>query len=134
MTSVPLRLAQVRLLGVSPRALEVWEGFFFASVLFHHADLALPFDAALAGLVTTPVMHDIHHRADATATDSNFSAGLSLWDRLHGTFSDVRPSVPMGVPAYRDASEIDLAGSLALPFAVQRAAFTADDSASGLPA
>jgi hypothetical protein len=42
--------------------------------------------------------------------------------------------VPIGVPAYRDASEIDLAGSLALPFAVQRAAFTADDSASGLPA
>jgi sterol desaturase/sphingolipid hydroxylase (fatty acid hydroxylase superfamily) len=96
--SVALRLAQVRVLGVSPRALQLWEGFFFASVLFHHADLDLPFDAPLAWLLTTPGMHDIHHRADATALDSNFSAGLSLWDRLHGTFSDREPPVPIGVP------------------------------------
>ncbi len=96
--SVAVRLAQVRLLGVSPRALALWEGFFFASVLFHHADLELPFDAPLAWLLTTPGMHDIHHRADAAALDSNFSAGLSLWDRLHGTFSDVQPAVPIGVP------------------------------------
>ena len=96
--SVALRLAQVRLLGVSPRALRLWEGFFFASVLFHHADLDLPFDATLALVLTTPGMHDIHHRAEVAALDSNFSAGLSLWDRLHGTFSDVQPDVPIGVP------------------------------------
>lgn len=96
--SVALRLAQVRVLGVSPRALELWEGFFFASVLFHHADLDLLFDAPLALVLTTPGMHDIHHRADAAALDSNFSAGLSVWDRLHGTFSDVEPPVPIGVP------------------------------------
>lgn len=96
--SVPLRLVQVRVLGVSPRALTLWEGFFMGSVLFHHADLALPFDALLARVVTTPGMHDIHHRATAAALDSNFSAGLSVWDRLHGTFSDVRPDAPIGVP------------------------------------
>lgn len=96
--SVALRLAQVRLFGVSPRALELWEGFFFASVLFHHADLDLRFDAPLALVLTTPGMHDIHHRADAAALDSNFSAGLSVWDRLHGTFSDVEPPMPIGVP------------------------------------
>ncbi len=123
--SVPLRLAQVRLLGVSERALELWEAFFFASVLFHHADLDLPFDARLAWLLTSPGMHDIHHRADLAASDSNFSAGLSLWDRLHGTFSDLQPAVPIGVPGYRDPTEIDLAGSLALPFVEQRNAFPA---------
>ncbi len=96
--SVPLRLAQVRLFGVSPRALELWEGLFFASVLFHHADLEVPFDAPLAWLLTTPGMHDIHHRADAASLDSNFSAGLSVWDRLHGTFGDSAPVVPIGVP------------------------------------
>lgn len=96
--SVALRLAQVRLLGASPRALALWEGMFFASVLFHHADLELPFDAPLALLVTTPGMHDIHHRADTASLDSNFSAGLSLWDRLHGTFADTAPAVPIGVP------------------------------------
>ena len=96
--SVPLRLAQIRLFGVSPRALVVWEGFFFASVLFHHADVDVPGDSKLAWLLTTPGMHDIHHRADAASLDSNFSAGLSLWDRLHGTFSDTVSSAPIGIP------------------------------------
>lgn len=113
--SVPLRLAQVRLLGVSPRALAVWETFFTGSVLFHHADLELPFDAALAGVLTTPGMHDIHHRADAAALDSNYSAGLSVWDRLHGTFSDVQPDVPIGVPGTL-ADDKGLEAMLRLPF------------------
>lgn len=96
--SVPLRLAQIRLFGVSPRALDIWEGFFFASVLFHHADIDVPGDAALALLLTTPGMHDIHHRADAASLDSNYSAGISLWDRLHGTFSDTASAAPIGIP------------------------------------
>lgn len=112
--SVPLRLAQVRLLGVSPRALALWEGFFMASVLFHHADLELPFDSPLSMVLTTPGMHDIHHRADAASLDSNYSAGLSLWDRLHGTFADTAPAVPIGVPGQGDHGLADL---LALPFA-----------------
>jgi sterol desaturase/sphingolipid hydroxylase (fatty acid hydroxylase superfamily) len=96
--SVPLRLAQIRLFGVSPRALEAWEGFFLASVLFHHADVDVPGDARIAWLVTTPGMHDIHHRATAAALDSNFSSGISLWDRLHGTFSNQLVKVPIGLP------------------------------------
>ncbi len=112
--SVGLRLAQVRLIGVSPRALAAWEGFFMASVLFHHADLDVPGDAALAWLVTTPGMHDIHHRADAGSLDSNYSAGLSVWDRLHGTFADTAPDVPIGVPG--DMAEQGLVAALLLPF------------------
>jgi sterol desaturase/sphingolipid hydroxylase (fatty acid hydroxylase superfamily) len=116
MVTVPLRLAQVRLFGVSPRALTLWEGFFLGSVLFHHADLDLPFDRELAWLVTTPGMHDIHHRADPASLDSNFSAGLSLWDRLHGTFSDVMPAVPIGVPG-EAMDELGVVRMLALPWA-----------------
>ncbi len=125
LVSVPLRLAQVRLLGVSPRALAVWEGFFFASVLFHHADIDLPFDAPLSWLLTTPGMHDIHHRADLAASDTNFSAGLSLWDRLHGTYSAVQPPVPIGVPGYRDPAFMGFIEALAMPFDAQRDAFAA---------
>ena len=113
LVSVPWRLVQVRVIGASPRALALWEGFFFASVLFHHADLDLPFDALLSRLLTTPGMHDIHHRADRAALDSNFSAGLSLWDRLHGTFSAARPDVPIGIPG---GGAQGLAAALALPF------------------
>lgn len=113
MISVPLRLVQVRVIGASPRALAAWEGFFFASVLFHHANLDVPNDADLALIVTTPGMHDIHHRADATALDSNFSSGLSLWDRLHGTFSNAAPPVPIGLPG---GGAQGLLAALAMPF------------------
>jgi sterol desaturase/sphingolipid hydroxylase (fatty acid hydroxylase superfamily) len=116
--SVPLRLAQVRLIGVSPRALAVWEGFFFASVLFHHADIDIPGDDKLAWLLTTPGMHDIHHRADAESLDSNFSAGVSLWDRLHGTFSDQASSATIGIP---DNWPQGLVAALELPFELERA-------------
>ncbi|WP_426163737.1 sterol desaturase family protein [Sandarakinorhabdus sp. DWP1-3-1] len=114
MISVGLRAAQVRVLGVSPRALAAWERFFFASVLFHHADLDVPGDAGLAWLLTTPGMHDIHHRADAASLDANFSSGLSVWDRLHGTFADTAPDVPIGVPGL--AVDQGLVTALLLPF------------------
>jgi sterol desaturase/sphingolipid hydroxylase (fatty acid hydroxylase superfamily) len=120
LVTVPLRLAQVRLFGVSPRALALWEGFFLGSVLFHHADLELPFDAELSVLLTTPGMHDIHHRADYAALDSNFSAGLSLWDRLHGTFSDHAPAVPIGVPG-PVPEDLGLVQMLALPWQADEA-------------
>jgi len=111
--SVALRLTQIRLLGVSPRALEIWEGFFFASVLFHHADIDVPGDARLAWLLTTPGMHDIHHRAAPAALDSNYSSGLSLWDRLHGTFSDLDWHEPIGLP---EGAPQGFAAALAMPF------------------
>jgi sterol desaturase/sphingolipid hydroxylase (fatty acid hydroxylase superfamily) len=112
--SVPLRLAQVRLFGVSPRALALWEGFFMGSVLFHHADVEVPHDRELSWLLTTPGMHDIHHRADFAALDSNFSAGLSVWDRLHGTFADTAPDVPIGLVG---GGPQGLVAALTMPFA-----------------
>ena len=111
--SVLLRLLQVRLFGVSPRALALWENFFSASVLFHHADIDIPGDACLAWLLTTPRMHDIHHRAEPAGLDSNFSAGISLWDRLHGTFSDRVSAQPIGLP---EGGEQGLLAALAMPF------------------
>lgn len=111
--SVPLRLAQVRVFGVGPRALALWEGFFGASVLFHHADLDLPFDREMSWLLTTPGMHDVHHRADTASLDSNYSAGLSLWDRLHGTFADTAPDVPIGLVG---GGPQGLAAALLMPF------------------
>lgn len=116
--SIPLRRAQVRLLGVSPRALAVWEAFFGASVLFHHANLRLASDARLAWLLTTPGMHDIHHRAEISATDSNWSSGLSLWDRLHGTLRLTPSAAPIGVPGYPEP--VGLGEALVLPFAPPR--------------
>ena len=125
--SIPWRAAQVAVLGTSRRALSVWQGFFFASVLFHHANLRLParLERCLAAVLTTPRMHGIHHSAARAQTDSNWSSGLSLWDHLHGTFRlDVaQRDIRIGVPAYRDPAEARLGPSLAMPFQRQRDAW-----------
>lgn len=122
--SIPWRLAQIRLVGAGPATLAVWQGFFLASVFFHHSNLALGrWDRRLAWLLTTPAMHDVHHRASRDATDSNWSSGLSLWDRLHGTLRWERPAVGMGVAAYRGPAATGLRAALALPFVKQREAW-----------
>jgi len=98
--SAPVRAAQVAAIGVSPRALAIWQGWFFAAILFHHS--------AVRG-----------------ETDSNWSSGLALWDHLHRTFRlDVpQDEIVIGVPAYRDADALGVLPSLALPFGQERDAW-----------
>ena len=129
--STPYRAAQVALIGVSPRALKIWQGWFFGSVLFHHSNLALPewLERLLARFVTTPRMHGIHHSAVQGQTDSNWSSGLAVWDHLHGTFRlDVPPDqITIGVPAFRNADELGVGASLAMPFGHERDAWAPAD-------
>ena len=126
--SIPYRVAQVALIGVSRRALRVWQACFFVSILFHHSNLRLParLERRLAALFTTPRMHAIHHLAAEAETSANWSSGLSVWDRLHGTFRlDARqPATRIGVPAYDDPKQTWLRASLILPFARQPDAWT----------
>ena len=85
--SATWRAAQVAVIGVSPLALSIWQSLLFASVLFHHSNVRLPEAAErwAALLVTTPRLHGIHHSVVREETDSNWSSGLTVWDRLHGT-------------------------------------------------
>src|SRR5207244_11897822 len=53
----------------------------------------------------------------AEETNANWSSGLTIWDRLHGT---LRLNVPqdeviVGVPAFRDPQSVTLPKALALP-------------------
>jgi sterol desaturase/sphingolipid hydroxylase (fatty acid hydroxylase superfamily) len=123
LVSVPWRAAQVALLGVSPRAFGAWQKFFFLSVLFHHANLCLPerLERALALVLTTPRMHSIHHSTVKEETDSNWTSGLSFWDRLHRTFrwNVAQRDLQIGVPGYRDPAALRLRPSLEMPFRPQ---------------
>jgi sterol desaturase/sphingolipid hydroxylase (fatty acid hydroxylase superfamily) len=85
--SVPFRAAQVRVLGVSPRALTLWQALLLASILFHHSNLRLSerADRSLSRLIVTPRLHGIHHARDPRLRESNWSNGLALWDVLHRT-------------------------------------------------
>lgn len=125
--SVPWRGAQIFLIGVSPRALSVWQNLLFLSILFHHSNVRLPpeVERRLSAVVVTPRMHGIHHSVVKDETDSNWSSGLTVWDRLHGTLKldAARAEVTVGVPAYRDPQEVGLSEILKLPFGDERPAW-----------
>lgn len=118
--SVPWRCAQIVLIGVGLRELKLWQRLTLAEVLFHHSNVRLPLEAErrLAWLIVTPRLHGIHHSVMREERDSNFSSGLTLWDRLHGTgnFNLERDNVTIGLPEDNRRVEATLFDTLALPF------------------
>jgi sterol desaturase/sphingolipid hydroxylase (fatty acid hydroxylase superfamily) len=122
--SVPWRAGQIVLIGVSPLSLSIWQTALMLSILFHHSNVRLPLDLEkrLNYLIVTPRMHGIHHSIIRAEEDSNWSSGLTLWDRLHGTLKLNVPQreIMIGVPAYRDPGEVRLAKILVMPFKKQR--------------
>jgi sterol desaturase/sphingolipid hydroxylase (fatty acid hydroxylase superfamily) len=130
--SVPWRAAQVLVLGVSPLSLSTWQTFLLISIMFHHSNVRLPIDVenALSRMIVTPRMHGIHHSIVRKETDSNWSSGLTIWDRLHGTLRlDVpQDEITIGVPAYRSPEELEFHALLQMPFTEERPAWTLSES------
>ncbi len=122
--SVAWRAAQIVVIGVSPASLRIWQAFLLTSIIFHHSNLELPkeLERRLNKLVVTPRMHGIHHSIIEEETNSNWSSGLSIWDKLHGTFRDIsdHDGVTIGVPAYRRPEDLALTRLFELPFLEQR--------------
>jgi len=130
--SVPWRLAQIAVIGVSPGALAAWQSLTLASVLFHHSNTALPdrLERIIRLVLVTPRMHAIHHSTNRAQRDRNFSSGFSIWDRLHRTLRiDARAQdVEIGVVGYDDAEGVRLGRIAGLPFAFRQ---TTEDTATG---
>jgi len=120
LASIPWRCAQIVLIGVGQRTLSMWQALTFAEVLFHHSNLRLPrgLEHALAWIVVTPRLHGIHHSFVREERDSNFSSGLTIWDRLHGTarFDIGRDEVEIGAREGNQLQDVTLSKTLALPF------------------
>ena len=125
--STAWRAAQVVVIGVSPEFLRLWQAILLPSVLFHHSNIDLPkrLESILSKFLVTPRLHGIHHSIVQCETDSNWSSGLSVWDRLHGTFRDrsAGDEVNVGVPAYRRPSDVTVGKLLELPFHKQPSAW-----------
>jgi sterol desaturase/sphingolipid hydroxylase (fatty acid hydroxylase superfamily) len=125
------RALQITFIGVSPLSLSVWQTFVGVSIIFHHSNVRLPLEIErkLNRIFVTPRMHGIHHSLVEAESNSNWSSGLTVWDRLHGT---LRLNVPqdeitIGVPAYRDPADAELPKILEMPFVEQRATWLLRD-------
>jgi sterol desaturase/sphingolipid hydroxylase (fatty acid hydroxylase superfamily) len=122
--SVAWRAAQIVVIGVSPASLRMWYALLLPSVIFHHSNVEMPerLERKLNAVFVTPRMHGIHHSVVKEEADSNWSSGLSIWDRIHGTFRDIsnHEGVDIGVPAYRSPDEITVGKLIVMPFEEQR--------------
>ncbi len=112
--SLPLYL----LLGVGVFELLVYNAVLVPVALFHHANVRVPprVDRLLSALIVTPSMHFVHHSKWVEETDSNFSAVLSVWDRLFRTYRR-RPveEIDFGLGGYEERDYATLRGMLATP-------------------
>ena len=122
--SIPWRAMQIAAIGVPADALLIWQNLLLLSILFHHSNVELPVgvERLLARLIVTPRLHGIHHSIVPAETNSNWSSGFTVWDRLHGTlrFDVPQQAITIGVPAYPAPADVTLANSFALPFRPQR--------------
>jgi sterol desaturase/sphingolipid hydroxylase (fatty acid hydroxylase superfamily) len=122
--SVPWRAAQIVVIGVDPRTLSLWQTLTLMSVLFHHSNVRLSprVERLLGTVIVTPRMHGIHHSREEREMDSNWSSGLSVWDRLHGTLRlDVRQDdIEIGVDDAVQPELVTLPRMLAAPFMMER--------------
>ncbi len=123
--SVLFRAGQVLLIGVSPNALQIWQGLLFLSILFHHSNVCLPkeFEEKLEKIIVTPRLHGIHHSVEKDEMDANWSSGLSVWDYLHGTFRNDIPQkeITIGVKGFDEESDVTIGKMLVEPFTNQEA-------------
>jgi len=129
--SVPIRAAQMIVIGVDAWTLWLWQTILFGAILFHHSNLRLPLavERLLVRLMVTPRMHGIHHSDRLNEANSNWSNLFSWWDYLHGTIllNVPQPHLTVGVPAYSQESEVTVGKILSLPFRRQRRDFHRGD-------
>lgn len=84
------KLLCIVVIGPAVIAVFIFELWLNVGAMFSHADIALPrkIDRIVRRLIVTPDMHRVHHSVYGREINSNYGFGLSLWDRLFGTYID----------------------------------------------
>ncbi len=117
------RMLLIPILGIQLWEVALFDLIIFANVQFHHANIGIsPFgDRILRIFLTSPEMHKVHHSMDPEELNSNYTAFLSVWDRLFGTFK-LNPNphaIKFGVEGYRDPSQLKVVSLLKNPFTLR---------------
>lgn len=87
--SIFLKSIAVLIIGPAVVAVILFEAFVNGTALFNHANVRLPkwLDATVRLVFVTPDFHRVHHSTIVRETDSNYGFGLSVWDRIFGTYN-----------------------------------------------
>lgn len=87
--------------------------------LFAHTSLKLPAktEKVLGLLIITPGIHHVHHHFELPYTDSNYGDVFSIWDRMFGTYKEMKPSaIRFGLDLYEGHSTTDFLELVKFPF------------------
>jgi sterol desaturase/sphingolipid hydroxylase (fatty acid hydroxylase superfamily) len=118
--ALPVRVAGIAALGVSPLGVLAFELVFGAMNLLEHGNFDVPrrAEAPVARALVTPAMHRLHHARNTAELNSNFGTILSLWDRALGTLraSSRELRFETGLPGEAGEREMAFAASLTAPF------------------
>jgi len=129
------RLAVLPLMGMTIEQLAVYELIVMPIVLFHHSNIRISprVDRLLRIVIVTPRMHWVHHSRYRPETDSNFASGLSVWDRLLGTFRLRKDplGIRLGLDGFDEARSMTLLGMLKSPLQRTPRGWTGDDGGEG---
>jgi len=104
--------------GIPPLAVLIYPLLVLPVLLFQHANVRLPvsLDRVLVWLISTPSMHLVHHSRRPVETDSNYATGLTVWDRLFGTFSPSNSPHGIGLDGFDTPPQQTLRGMLRNPW------------------
>jgi sterol desaturase/sphingolipid hydroxylase (fatty acid hydroxylase superfamily) len=123
--ALPVRMAAIVALGVTPSGVVLFEIVFGVANLLEHGNFDLPAraNARVQRVLVTPALHRAHHEARWGRLDSNYGTVFSLWDRAFRSFRGSSPAdrFATGLPGRDPSSARSLAESLWLPFRAGRA-------------
>ncbi len=87
---------------------------------FNHANIQFPawIEKPLSWILVTPNMHRVHHHYVLPYTDTNFGNIFSVWDRLLGTYAEMKQAdIIFGIDTYMEQHEhSDIGRLLKIPF------------------
>ena len=116
-----LRVPLLFLTGIQLVELALFETAMLLVVMFHHANIGVGprLDRWLRVFIATPAMHKVHHSRLRPETDSNFTAFLSVWDRLFRTFRlrDDPHTIDFGLDDFAAPEHRTLLGIYKIPLA-----------------
>ncbi len=101
-----VRAVVIFLLAIPVSTVAIFEVLLTVSAMFHHSNIRLPvwIERPLSTVIVTPSVHFMHHHALRADTDSNYAAGLAIWDRIFRSRSTHARTLimPMGVEGVAD--------------------------------
>ena len=120
--SASVFLLTVAVLGAPPFAVFLFVLLQSVSGFWQHGNTSIPasFERVIRRVFVTPDMHRIHHSADRSETDSNYTMLFSFWDRLFGTYRSEpalgHEGMTLGLTYFREPADQHIDRMLLHPF------------------